>query len=78
MYLFGQRIGRLSVATRSKLIAIAKANGAQFYYATGRDFSGAKGWFGCKNMGDPFDSATAKAVRDAVTAAGIEYFADSE
>lgn len=74
VFCFGQRIGELSVATRRALSAIARENDAEFHYATGRAFNGAKGWFTARNMGEPFDSNIARAVRTAANAAGLDYF----
>lgn len=59
-YFFGVRDGKLSVRERKRREAAARKHGARFVYL--RDGDGERSWFACRNLGEPFDGATARAV----------------
>jgi hypothetical protein len=69
---FGAKLkGGLKAARKRDKIAkaIARDAGYVYYYAEGE-----KRWYGhgyCKNLGPPFDAATARAIAEAWAVAGV-------
>lgn len=67
--MFGVGNGKISTRMGDRIHRIAQKHGAFFTWADMGD--GPRYWFECKNRGEPFDSAIARAVLGAVSAAGI-------
>ena len=64
-YMFGLHSGHLT----AKAEQIAKKHDA--WHTNYTEPNGRKrGWFSCKNLGSPFDQATARAVLDDIEAVG--------
>jgi len=71
-YMFGARNSDKPTppAERKRLAAIAKRHGAEFIEI--RDANRTyRRWFTCKNLGEPFDSAVARAVLADVAKLGL-------
>lgn len=69
-YHFGTGNGKITDSAFKRLDRIARKHGATFTRVT-LPGDGPRYWFSCPNLGHPFDGATARAVLDAVDAAGI-------
>jgi hypothetical protein len=69
-YLFGTGRGKLTKATREDFDRIAEESDAWFCGNPNMPGDGHRFWFACRNMGHPFDDATASAVLKALEAAG--------
>jgi len=67
---FGLGRGRVPSGRADAIDRIARAHGAAFVAVT-LPGDGPRYWFACRNYGEPFDSATARTVIDAVEAAGL-------
>lgn len=69
-HFFGTGRGKISNKLYRQIEQIANEHGADF---TAADMpEGPRYWFACRNLGEPFDSRTAREVMGAIAAAGIE------
>ena len=69
-YMFGAGRGKLTETAREDFDRFAEANDAWFCGNPNLPGEGYRFWFACRNMGAPFDGATAKAVLTALEEAG--------
>lgn len=69
-HLFFVSHDRPTRANAARIERIARDNGATWVETT-LPGVGYQSWFACRNMGEPFDGATDRAVRAALAAAGI-------
>lgn len=69
-HFFGLGRGKITKKLGQQVDGIAKSHGAEFIWVT-LPGDGPRFWFACDNIGEPFDSATAKEVLAAVRAAGL-------
>lgn len=70
-FMFGVSRLKYTATEARALKRIAKENGAAWVSVSGAQFGGTQSWFAARNLGEPFDSNRAKAVADAIEAAGI-------
>lgn len=59
-YFFGVKNGKMDEAEQARRRRAAKKHNADFIYAELPE--GPRSWFACQNLGEPFDSETARAV----------------
>jgi len=72
-HIFGVTTKWHNARTAKRLDAICRAEGGHGFISCHPVGSNTRGWFTCRNYGEPFNSATARRVLAAIRVAGIDY-----